>query len=116
MSASFEHGEFEPREMEPRIRPDVLLRTRRAVMEAALEMQARRARQRRNAGFALLAIGVLVLLLAPLLWELASNLTSGERFYELPTLVLTLSLVLLSGVLGVLLVTWSSRRSSVHDE
>lgn len=89
--------------------PEIVLRTRRSVMEAAMELQSQRTRKRRHAGIALLAMGVLILLLAPALWSTVSDLTTGEHFLDLPVLVLTLFLVFLSAAFAILLVTWRGR-------
>lgn len=94
--------------------PEVVLRTRRSVMEAAFELQAQRTRKRRHAGIALLAVAALVVLFTPVLWSVANDLTQGEHFFGMPVMVLTLSLVLLSAVIAVLLLTWRER--SVHGE
>lgn len=94
--------------------PDVLLRTRRSVMEAAYEMQMRRTRRRRQIGIALLVFAVLMMLVTPALWSAATELTSGEPFYDLPVMLLTLTLVLLSAMFAVLLVSWRGRR--LRDE
>lgn len=96
--------------------PEVVLRTRRSVMEAANEMHAQRERQRRQMGFALLAIGVLALLFTPALWSAWNDLASGEHFFDLPVMLLTLSLVLLSAIFAVLLVSWRGRRSHQDQE
>jgi len=95
--------------------PEVVLRTRRSVMEAAHEMRAQRTRQKRQMGFALLALGVLVLLVTPALWSAVSDLNAGEHFFDLPVMVLTLSLVLLSAIFAVLLVTWRGGRRGMRD-
>jgi len=94
--------------------PEVVLRTRRSVMEAAYELQAQRTRKRRHAGIALLAMGILVVLLAPALWSTANDLTTGEHFFELPVMVLTLFLVLVSAIFAILLLTWRER--TARDE
>lgn len=98
------------------VKPDVLLRTRRSVMEAAHLMQAQRARRRRHAGIALLAVAVLVLLFAPALWSVANDLTSGEHFFDMPVMMFLLSLVLLSAMFAILLMTWRDRKQGVRDE
>jgi len=98
------------------VKPDVLLRTRRSVMEAAQLMQAQRARRRRHAGIALLAVAVLVLLFAPALWSVANDLTSGEHFFDMPVMMFLLSLVLLSAIFAILLMTWRDRKQGVRDE
>jgi len=96
--------------------PEVVLRTRRSVMEAAQEMHSQREHRRRQMGFALLAFGVLALLFTPALWSAYNDLASGERFFDLPVMLLTLSLVLLSAIFAVLLVSWSGRRGLHHPE
>ena len=89
--------------------PEFVLRTRRSVMEAANEMQVQRARKRRHAGLALLALGTLVFLLAPAVWVAVSDLSTGEHFLDLPVIVLTLFAVLLAAMFAILLVTWRDR-------
>jgi hypothetical protein len=97
-------------------KPDLLLRTRRSVMEAAHLMQAKRARQRRHIGIALFALAALIVLLTPALWSVANDLTTGEHFFDMPVMVLTLSLVLLSAMFAILLMTWRGRRRDARDE
>jgi uncharacterized membrane protein len=94
--------------------PDVLLRTRRSVMEAAYEMQTQRVRRRRQIGIALLVFAGLVVLVTPALWSAATELTSGEAFFDMPVMLLTLTLVLLSAIFAVLMVSWRGRR--LRDE
>jgi cytochrome bd-type quinol oxidase subunit 2 len=94
--------------------PEVVLRTRRSVMEAANELEAQRTRKRRHVGIALLAMGVLIVLAAPALWTVANDLTSGEHFFDMPVMVLTLFLVMLSAVFAVLLLKWRER--DVHGD
>jgi cytochrome bd-type quinol oxidase subunit 2 len=94
--------------------PEIVLRTRRSVMEAAYEMRAQRLRKRRHLGIALLAMGALVVLFAPALWSAVNDLTTGEHFFDLPVVMLTLFLVFLSAVFAVLLVTWKDR--AARDE
>ena len=89
--------------------PEVVLRTRRSVMEAAMELQAQRTRRRRHAGIALLAMGALVFLFAPILWSAVNDLSTGEHFFDLPVIVLTLFIVLLAAVFAILLLTWRDR-------
>ena len=89
--------------------PEFVLRTRRSVMEAAIELQAQRARKRRHAGIALLAMGALVLLFTPALWSAVSDLSAGEHFLDLPVIVLTLFIVLLAAMFAILMVTWRDR-------
>jgi SNF family Na+-dependent transporter len=97
-------------------KPDVLLRTRRSVMEAARLMQEKRELKRRHAGIALLAIGTLMVLFTPALWNAANDLTTGEHFFDMPMMVVTLSLVLLSAIFAILLMTWRGKRRRAGDE
>lgn len=97
-------------------RPDFLLRTRRSVMEAANLMQAKRARQRRHAGLALLAMAAVLVFFAPALWSAATDLSTGEHFLDMPVVVLTLSLIFFSTILAALLIAWKDRRRGVREE
>jgi cytochrome bd-type quinol oxidase subunit 2 len=99
-----------------RMKPDVLLRTRRSVMEAAHLMQAKRVRQRRHAGVALLAIVGLLVVFAPVLWGAANDLTSGEHFFDMPVMMLALSLVFLSAMFAAVLMQGKSGRRSMDNE
>lgn len=94
--------------------PDVLLRTRRTVMEAAYEMQRQRTRRRRQIGIALLVFAGLAVLATPALWSAVTELSSGEPFFDMPVMLVTLTLVLLSAMFAVLLVSWRGRR--LRDE
>lgn len=95
--------------------PEVVLRTRRSVMEAAEQMQEQRRRQWRQVGFAVLALGALVVVSLPALWSAYTDLDGGERFTDMPMMLLVLSLVLLSAIFGVLLVSWRSRSRNARD-
>jgi len=96
--------------------PEVVLRTRRSVMEAAQLMQVQRQRRRRQMGYILLAVTTLVLLAAPALWSAFADLAAGEEFTDVPVVVLAFSLVLLSAMFAVLLVGWRSRRSGTNED
>jgi cytochrome bd-type quinol oxidase subunit 2 len=100
---------FRPRTAVGHPIPEVVLRTRRSVMEAANNLEEQRTRKRRHAGVALLAMGTLVVLLAPALWSTVSDLITGEHFFDLPVMILTLFLVLLSAAFAILLITWRDR-------
>jgi cytochrome bd-type quinol oxidase subunit 2 len=97
-------------------RPDVLLRTRRSVMEAAHRMQNQRARRRRHAGIALLVMAGLLVLFAPALWNVATDLSAGEHFFDMPVMILFLSLVLLSAMFAILMMTWRDAKRGARDE
>ena len=96
--------------------PEVVLRTRRSVMEAAQQMQAHRQRRRRNLGIALLAVGALVVLFTPALWSAVNDIDGGEHFFDMPVMLLVLSLLFLSALFAVLLVSWRDGRRSSHEE
>ena len=97
-------------------RPDYLLRTRRSVMEAAHLLRTKRARQRRHAGFALLAIAALVVFFAPAIWSAATDLATGENFTDLPVVVVTVALLFLSTMLAALLMAGRDRRRRSANE
>jgi hypothetical protein len=96
--------------------PEVVLRTRRSVMEAARQMQVQRRQRRRQMGYVLLALGTLVVLAAPALWSAFSDLAAGEAFTDMPVMLLTLSLVLLSAMFAVLLVSWRGGRRGTNED
>jgi TRAP-type C4-dicarboxylate transport system permease small subunit len=99
-----------------RVKPDVLLRTRRSVMDAAYRMHEKRARQRQHVGIALLVVSVLLVLFAPAVWFAASNVTAGEPVLGIPVVLVTLSVVLLSAVLAVAMMTWKRVRTGVRGQ
>ncbi len=73
-----------------------------------------RARRRRQIGIAVLVFAGLVVLATPALWSAANELTSGEAFFDMPVMLVTLTLVLLSAIFAVLMVSWRGRR--LRDE
>jgi hypothetical protein len=93
---------------------DVVLRTRRSVMEAANQIQVQRVRNRRQVGIALLSLGSLLVLLTPAIWSAVDDLFGGEHFFDMPTMVLSLVLLLFSAVFGVLIFSWS-RQDRLHN-
>lgn len=96
--------------------PEVVLRTRRSVMAAAYDLQTKRARQRRHAGIALAVFAGLLVLLAPPLWSAMNELSEGEHFLDMPVVLLTLSLIMLTAMLAVLLMSWRGGKSGQRDE
>lgn len=96
--------------------PELVLRTRRSVMAAAYEMQAKRVRQRRHAGIALAVLAGVLVLLAPPLWSTMNELSDGEHFLDMPVVLLTLSLIMLTAMLAVLLMTWRGGKNAHRDE
>jgi DMSO/TMAO reductase YedYZ heme-binding membrane subunit len=109
-------GALFPTNAREQVKPDVLLRTRRSVMEAAHLMHAKRARQRRHAGIALLAVVGLLTVFAPVLWGAASDLTSGDHLLDMPVVLLALTLVFLSAMFAVVLMQVRSRKRSIDNE
>lgn len=97
-------------------KPDFLLRTRRSVMEAASLMQKNRTRQRRHIGLALLAMAAVLVFFAPALWSAATDLSTGEHFLDMPVVVLTVSLLFFSTILGALLMALKDRRRGMRNE
>lgn len=97
-------------------KPDFLLRTRRSVMEAANLIQAKRRRQRRHIGLALLAMAAVLVFFAPALWSAATDLSTGEHFLDMPVVVLTLSLLFFSTILAALLMALKDRRRGIRNE
>ena len=97
-------------------KPDFLLRTRRSVMEAANLMQAKRTRQRRHIGLALLAMAAVLVFFAPALWSAATDLSTGEHFFDMPVVVLTVSLLFFSTILAALLMALRDRRRGMRNE
>jgi hypothetical protein len=89
----------------------VVQRTRRAVMVAANEMRAARARSRRQLGMILLVVGSLVMLLTPAIWVVADDLFEGEHFQDPPTLAVSLVVTFFSTIFAALIVTWRNRES-----
>lgn len=96
--------------------PEVVLRTRRSVMAAAYEMQSRRARQRKHAGITLAVMAGLLVLIAPALWSTVNDLTMGEHFLDMPVVVLTISLIMLSTMFAILLMTLRGGKTGERDE
>jgi cytochrome bd-type quinol oxidase subunit 2 len=85
-------------------------------MEAAHLMQANRVHQRRHAGIALMAVVGLLIMFAPVLWGAANDLTSGEPFFDMPVVMLALSLVFLSAMFAVVLMQVRNGKRSVDNE
>jgi cytochrome bd-type quinol oxidase subunit 2 len=106
---------FQP-DLRGRIKPDVLLRTRRSVMEAAHLMQAKKARQRRHVGIALLVVVALLVLFAPALWSAAADVMAGEPFLDMPVVMLALSLVFLSALFAVVMMQLRTGKGGANHE
>lgn len=92
----------------------VVQRTRRAVLQAAAELREQRRRNRRNTAIALLVIPVLALVLTPAIWSTMDDILSGGDFFETHSMVMVLSLMLFSAVLGALIVGLRSQQQTFH--
>ena len=90
-------------------------RTRRATRVAAITLEEQRVRQRRNLGFAILALLSLLIMLSPVLWSGVEDMVSGEHFADLPMQVAFLLLMLFPAMLAALIVVWKGQRSAHHD-
>ena len=94
----------------------VVHRTRRAVMEAALQMSNAEVRRRRQVGIVLLAFVGLVVLLTPAIWSVADDLFSGEHFQDMPAMTMSLIVTLFSAIFAALIVHWRSRRTQDEEK
>jgi hypothetical protein len=93
----------------------VAQKTRRAVRDAVISTQEKRARQRRNLGFALLGFVFLLVLLAPAIWNGVEDLLGEERLFDLPTQIALLIVMLLLTMLATLIAVWRGQRNLDHD-
>lgn len=82
---------------------DVVLRTRRSVMDAAQRMQEGRAQRRQRVGVVLLVVLGFMVLATPALWGLAEASSGEVAVTEVSILTLTALLVLLAAVLAMML-------------
>lgn len=88
---------------------EVVQRTRRAVMVAAIEMRDAEARAKRNFGLILLAIGALLVFLTPMLWLVADNIFNGEVWQDAQTVTALLAITTASTIFAAILGQWSRR-------
>jgi len=94
----------------------VVQRTRRAVMEAALQMNSSGTRRRRQTGIILLAFAGLLVLLTPALWSVTDDLFNGEQFQDMPTMTMSVIATLFSAIFAALIVHLRSRRARDGEE
>lgn len=88
----------------------VVQRTRRAVMLAAAELREQRRRTRRNMAVVLLTITVMGLVLTPAIWSTVDDFLGGERWFDLPSMVMVLVLFLFSTIVGALIIGFKSQQ------
>ena len=93
----------------------VVQRTRRAVMQAAAELREQRRRNRRNAAIAGLTIAVLVMVLTPAIWSTLDDVLNGGDFFEVHSMMMVLTAILFSTILGALLIGSRSHRQVPHE-
>ena len=87
----------------------VVQRTRRAVMQAAAELRDQRRRTRRNMAIAVLTITALGLVLTPAIWSTVDDFLGGEKWFELPDMVMVLVLLLFSTIVAALIIGFKSQ-------
>jgi hypothetical protein len=93
----------------------VAMKTRRAVRDAVINNQEDRVRQRRNLGMAIGGFIVLLVLLAPAIWNGMEDMLAGEHILDLPVLVAVFVLMLLPAMLAALIAVWRGQRDLDHD-
>lgn len=94
----------------------VVQRTRRAVIETAIQMSTSGRRRRRQIGIVLLAFVGLAVLLTPALWSVADDLFNGEHFQDMPAMTMSVIATLFSAIFAALIVHLRSRRARDGEE
>jgi hypothetical protein len=90
-------------------------KTRRAVRDAVITTQEKRVRQRRNLGFAILTFVCMLVLLGPAIWSGVEDLLGEERFFDMPTQIAFLIMMLFLGMLAALIALWKGQHHVQHD-
>ena len=93
----------------------VVQKTRRAVRDAVITTAEDRVRQRRNLGIAILAFILLLVLLAPALWNGLEDMLAGEHLFDLPALMAFSAAMLFCGILAALFAAWKGQCAIEHD-
>jgi hypothetical protein len=93
----------------------VVQRTRRAVMEAALQLKAARLKRRRNIGIMLMTFFGMLIVMTPAIWSVADDLFSDEHFQDMTTMTMSLVLTLLSTLFAALILHWRCRRGQDEE-
>jgi hypothetical protein len=93
----------------------VAQKARRAVRDAAISTQERRARQRRNLGFAILGFVCMLVLLGPAIWTGVEELLGEEPIFDMSTEVGFLIAMLLLAMLAALIAVWKGQHTVQHD-
>jgi drug/metabolite transporter (DMT)-like permease len=89
-------------------------RTRRVLRDAAFALEERRLRQRRNTAFALVAFLMILIFLAPAVWNSAEDILNGEHLADLPAQAAFLLLTLTPAMLAALAAVWKEQRDIDH--
>jgi hypothetical protein len=90
-------------------------KTRRAVRDAVISTQEKRAVQRKNLGFAILGFVTVLVLLAPAIWNGMEDLLDAEHLSDLPELVSFIILMVFSAMLAALIAVWKGQQDVEHD-
>jgi succinate dehydrogenase hydrophobic anchor subunit len=85
-------------------------RTRRSMRDMAISLQEQRMRQRRNLGFALIALLSMLILLAPAVWNSVEDFMGGEHLEDFPLQIALLLLMLFPAMLAALVAVWKGHR------
>jgi hypothetical protein len=93
----------------------VTQKTRRAVRDAVITTQEKRARQRRNLGLAILGFVSMLVLLGPAIWTGVEELLGEEPLFDLPTQITFLIAMLFLAMLAALIAVWKEQHHVQHD-
>ena len=93
----------------------VTQRTRRAVRDAVISTQEKRARQRRNLGLAILGFVSMLVLLGPAIWTGVEELLGEEPLFDLSTQISFLIAMLFLAMLAALIAVWKEQHHVQHD-
>ena len=93
----------------------VTQKARRAVRDAVITTQEKRARQRRNLGLAILGFVAMLVLLGPAIWTGVEELLGEEPLFDLPTQITFLIAMLFLAMLAALIAVWKEQHHVQHD-
>jgi hypothetical protein len=93
----------------------VTQKTRRAVRDAVISTQEKRARQRRNLGLAILGFVSMLVLLGPAIWTGVEELLGEEPLFDLSTQISFLIAMLFLAMLAALIAVWKGQHNVQHD-
>ncbi len=93
----------------------VAQKTRVAVRDAVISTAEQRVRHRRNLGIAMFAFVLLLVLLAPAIWNGLEDIFAGEHIFDLAAVMAFSALMLFSAMLATLIAVWKGQRDVEHD-